>query len=240
MRRTAPRDRARSRRRGRPRRRDRDPRRRRGPVRSRDLGSGQAPPAARRAARRCSSRATGSSATSTRRRSCRRRAAGTSTSAAGTASPRATTASTASRRRDFLTFGDRRTIIEHGVFQHVCNVSADRAGRRLARDAVHDVPRRERPQQARVLRQPRRRALERLAGAARRDPRRSDHHRRLRRLRRRRHQRHERPAPRGRQVPHVLLQLPRRREGVPRERRRRQAIRVRRRRARPTRRSSTT
>jgi hypothetical protein len=28
---------------------------------------------------------------------------------------------------DFLTFGDRRTIIEHGVFQHVCNVSADRA-----------------------------------------------------------------------------------------------------------------
>jgi hypothetical protein len=28
---------------------------------------------------------------------------------------------------DFLTFGDRRTIIEHGVFQHVCNVSVDRA-----------------------------------------------------------------------------------------------------------------
>ena len=28
---------------------------------------------------------------------------------------------------DFLTFGDRRTVIEHGVFQHVCNVSADRA-----------------------------------------------------------------------------------------------------------------
>jgi hypothetical protein len=28
--------------------------------------------------------------------------------------------------RDFLTFGDRRTIIEHGDFQHVCNVSATR------------------------------------------------------------------------------------------------------------------
>lgn len=27
---------------------------------------------------------------------------------------------------DFLTFGDRSTIIEHGVFHHVCNVSADR------------------------------------------------------------------------------------------------------------------
>ena len=27
---------------------------------------------------------------------------------------------------DFLTFGDRRTVIEHGVFQHVCNVSAAR------------------------------------------------------------------------------------------------------------------
>ncbi len=26
---------------------------------------------------------------------------------------------------DFLTFGDRRTIIEHGDFHHVCNVSAD-------------------------------------------------------------------------------------------------------------------
>jgi hypothetical protein len=26
---------------------------------------------------------------------------------------------------DFLTFGDRRTIIEHGAFRHVCNVSAD-------------------------------------------------------------------------------------------------------------------
>ena len=28
---------------------------------------------------------------------------------------------------DFLTFGERRTIIEHGVFRHVCNVSADRS-----------------------------------------------------------------------------------------------------------------
>ena len=28
---------------------------------------------------------------------------------------------------DFVTFGERRTIIEHGVFQHVCNVSADHA-----------------------------------------------------------------------------------------------------------------
>ncbi len=28
---------------------------------------------------------------------------------------------------DFLSFGDRRTIIEHGVFRHVCNVSANRA-----------------------------------------------------------------------------------------------------------------
>jgi len=27
---------------------------------------------------------------------------------------------------DFLTFGERRTIIEHGAFQHVCNVSVDR------------------------------------------------------------------------------------------------------------------
>jgi hypothetical protein len=27
---------------------------------------------------------------------------------------------------DFLTFGERRTVIEHGVFQHVCNVSVDR------------------------------------------------------------------------------------------------------------------
>src|SRR5687767_5631209 len=26
--------------------------------------------------------------------------------------------------RDFLTFDDRRTVIEHGTFQHVCNVSA--------------------------------------------------------------------------------------------------------------------
>jgi len=28
--------------------------------------------------------------------------------------------------RDFLSFSDRRTVIEHGAFQHVCNVSADR------------------------------------------------------------------------------------------------------------------
>jgi hypothetical protein len=27
---------------------------------------------------------------------------------------------------DFLTFGDRRTILDHGEFQHVCNVSANR------------------------------------------------------------------------------------------------------------------
>src|SRR5687767_724944 len=30
--------------------------------------------------------------------------------------------------RDFLTFGRRDTIIEHGVFHHVCNVSVTQAG----------------------------------------------------------------------------------------------------------------
>jgi hypothetical protein len=74
---------------------------------------------------RLSSRAKATSATSTRRRLSRiRPAAGASFTAGGMARPPATIASTSADTNDFITFSNRRTVIEHGPFQHVCNVSA--------------------------------------------------------------------------------------------------------------------
>ena len=223
-----------------PHRSDRDPRRRRGCVRSRRCGKPASSTCCPTSARRCSSRGTGSSATSTRRPSCRRRRLGRLLRRVGRRRHRQRPHLP---RRDAATSSRSATAgrsSSTAAFQHVCNVSADRRPDGALAMACTTYPDAKGLEQAGVLPSD---DGERWNGspapyAATRDG--SHHDRRLPGVRRRRHQRHERPAARGRQVPAVLQQFPRRREDVPRERATTASARVRRRRPRRRARSSTT